>query len=358
MPTAPSAIARAVPAALLALAAGAASCGGDDAAARAALPPRAGVEERPVSAFRFRSDPRVRTEIPLDRIVKGIPRKDPKDGIPAIREPRSVAAAEANHLRDADPVVAVEVGGGARAYPVRMLDRHEVVNDELGGVPIAVTYCPLCDSALVVRRDPDLDPAREGERVTLGVSGYLFDSDVLLYDAETETFWQQILGRGVVGPHAGRVLEPVPSFRTTWGAWRAAKPHTTALSWRTEHAWASTEYETPHYVEYRASNRFRFPVERYGKELPPREQVFGLSHGGKHLAVPARALEGRREPLDVTVGGKAFRLVPEPHLSTWRADAPGAGPSAGSEPVPLLRSYWFAWSAFHPESEVLEPAPR
>jgi hypothetical protein len=344
----PALVRAAARAVVVAVAAGACACGAGESAPRASSPP--------VSAFRFAQDPGVRHDVPLDRIVKGIPRADPKDGIPAIRSPEHVPAAEARHVRAEDAVVGVEVGREARAYPIRMLDRHEVVNDVLGGVPIAVTYCPLCDSAVVVRRDPDLDPAREGETITLGVSGYLFDSDVLLYDAETESFWQQLTGRAVVGPQTGRRLERLEATRTTWGAWRAAKPHTGALSFRTEYGWPSTAYETEHYVDYRSSSRLRFPVERFGDALPAKAQVFGLSHGESHLAVPERALEGREEPLDVSVGGAAFRLRREPHLGTWRAFARRGG--AEDDPVPLLRCYWFAWSAFHPGTQVWEPSRR
>jgi hypothetical protein len=307
-----------------------------------------------VSAFRFPTDARVRHDVPLDRIVNGTPWRDPKDGIPAIRSPEHLPAAEARHLRPDDAVVGVEVGPDARAYPIRILERHEVVNDVLGGVPVAVTYCPLCDSALVVRRDPDFDPARSGETLTLGISGYLFDSDVLLYDAETESFWQQITGRAVVGPQTGRQLTVLEAARTTWAAWRQAKPHTTVLSSRTEYLWPSSKYEENPYAEYRASNRMRFPVEEFGDALSPRTQVFGLSHGGKHLAVPEAALEGRTDPVEVVVGGGVFRLVPEPHLGTWRAFALREGRNE-PKPVPLLRSYWFAWSAFHPGTAVWEP---
>jgi hypothetical protein len=342
-------------AALACVATGTVACGtGDGPAPSAPVAP-------PVSAFRFRTDARVRHDIPLDRIVKGIPRADPKDGIPAIRSPEHVPAAEAAWVRDGDAVVGVEVGGEARAYSIRQLDRHEVVNDVLGGVPIAVTYCPLCDSAVVARRDPDLDPARDGETLTLGVSGYLFDSDVLLYDAETETFWQQIEARAVVGPHTGRRLERLESVRTSWSRWRAAKPRTTVLSFRTEYGWPSPAYEEDPYAEYRASRRLRFPVERFGSELPPKAQVYGLSHEGRHLAVPEAALDGREGPLEVAVGGRSFRLVREPHLGTWRATAPRAGAAGsppGDDPVPLLRCYWFAWSAFHPGTEVWEPSRR
>jgi hypothetical protein len=335
---------------LVVLAAGTASCG---AAEVPSAVERAGAN---VSAFRFATDPNVRHDIPLDRIVKGIPRPDPKDGIPAIRSPQHLPATEARHVRADDAIVGVEVGSEARAYPIRQLDHHEVVNDVLGGVPIAVTYCPLCDSAVVARRDVDFDAAREGETLTLGVSGYLFDSDVLLYDAETETFWQQITGRAVVGPQTGRQLVRLESTRTTWAAWRGAKPHTSALSHRTEYGWPSTAYEPPSYVDYRSSSRLRFPVERFGDALPVKAQVYGLSHAGKHLAIPERALEGREEPIDVEVGGKAFRLRREPHLGSWRAVA--RSERAEEVPVPILRCYWFAWSAFHPDTAVWEPSRR
>ncbi|MFY0632955.1 MAG: DUF3179 domain-containing protein [Vannielia sp.] len=140
-----------------------------------------------------------------------------KDGIPAISGPdfRGVKGAG---LSAREPVITVEIGGRARAYPLRYLIWHEIVNDEMGGVPIAVTYCPLCNSALVFDR-------RLGGRVLeFGVTGKLRHSDMVMYDRQTESWWQQALGVGIVGALTGRELRQVPSWMESWESFAQRHP--------------------------------------------------------------------------------------------------------------------------------------
>ncbi len=346
------------------------------AAAREAPADGAGAEPKDpekISAFAFDRDARVRRIVDLAWIRKGIPKVDPKDGIPAIREPRAVSAGDNDYVHDEDPVVGIAVNGEARAYPIRVLDRHEVVNDVLGGVALAATYCPLCDSAVAVRRDFDWDPARTDETITLGISGYLYESDVLLYDRETETFWMQILGIGAVGPHAGARLEQVPVVRTTWKAWRQSHPSTTLLSWRTEHGWPRETYASPAYHEYRLSKQVMFRTHTQDDRLQRKSTVYGLSGGDAHVAIPETAVSTWTEPVEVSVGGRRFRVrwVPEhrtpaaevlgeprPAAPPAVGEASAAPPGAAKEawlPAPLLRCYWFAWSSFHPDTTVWAP---
>jgi hypothetical protein len=315
--------------------------------------PAARADDAPVSAFAFARDPRVRREIDLALVRKGIPVPDPKDGIPAIRRPRAVPAAEAAFLKDDDAVVGVAVGEEARAYPVRILDRHEVANDVVGGVPLAVTYCPLCDSAVAFRRDVDLDPAREGEPpLVFGVSGYLYESDVLLYDDRTETFWAQMTGRGVVGPQTGRSLERVPVVRTTWGAWKRARPKTTALSTETEHGFAPTTYATPVYVEYRASRQLMFPVSRLDGRLPKKTIVYGVAVGEDATAIPADALPKAGESATLAIGERSLRLTTDAATGAPRVEVSRPGAPETFDEVAAVRAYWFAWAAFHPGTRL------
>lgn len=129
-----------------------------------------------------------------------------KDRIPAIDRPKfvSVGDAEAHGLTATEPVISVAIGGRARAYPLRILMWHEIVNDALGGIPIAVTYCPLCNSALVFDRQVD------GRVLSFGTTGKLRNSDLVMYDRETESWWQQYLGEGLVGAFAGSKLRTLP----------------------------------------------------------------------------------------------------------------------------------------------------
>ena len=135
----------------------------------------------------------------------------PKDGIPAISNPAILTASQESRLSEREPVIAVEVNGRWRAYPVRYLLWHEIVNDRLGSLPIAVTYCPLCNSGVVFERRVD------GELRTFGVTGKLRHSDMIMYDRETESWWQQAVGEGIAGAHAGDSLTAVPALTLGWG---------------------------------------------------------------------------------------------------------------------------------------------
>ena len=143
-----------------------------------------------------------RNSIPYDEILSGGP---PKDGIPAIDQPRFIAAAEAGDLVPHEPVISIQLGGEARAYPLRILIWHEIVNDTIAGVPIAVTWCPLCNSAVV------FDRRVSGRILSFGTTGKLRHSDLVMYDRQTESWWQQFLGECIVGALLGTKLESLPS---------------------------------------------------------------------------------------------------------------------------------------------------
>lgn len=146
-----------------------------------------------------------RSTIDFNEVLSGGP---PRDGIPAIDEPAfvTVAEAQAKALYTAqEPVIGLEIGGEAKAYPLQILTWHEIANDVVGGVPVAVTYCPLCNAAIV------FDTRVEGQALTFGVSGRLRKSDMIMYDRETESWWQQFSGAGLTGVHAGGSLTKVPS---------------------------------------------------------------------------------------------------------------------------------------------------
>lgn len=157
-----------------------------------------------------------RHAVPLEEIVSGGP---PKDGIPALDRPRFEPVAEARSwLRDQEPVLVVESDGTARAYPYQVLIWHEIVNDVVGGVPLAVTYCPLCNTALVFRR------AHGGRVLDFGTTGRLRHSDLVMYDRQTESWWQQATGEAIVGTLAGQKLESYPAQTTSWRAFRGSHP--------------------------------------------------------------------------------------------------------------------------------------
>ena len=143
----------------------------------------------------------------------------PKDGIPALSDPTFLAVSEETRLSDREPVITVEVEGTVpRAYPIRYLTWHEIVNDEVAGIPVAVTFCPLCNSGLTFER------RMNGRVLTFGVSGKLRNSDMIMYDRETESWWQQAIGEGIVGEMTGEELEQLPTWMEGWAEFRARNP--------------------------------------------------------------------------------------------------------------------------------------
>ena len=145
-----------------------------------------------------------KTAVDLKDIISGGP---PKDGIPSIDKPKFMPASRVNSqdLAPTEPVIGVVINGQAKAYPLRILTWHEIVNDELGGVPISVTYCPLCNSSIVFDRRLD------GLILDFGTTGKLRNSDMVMYDRQTETWWQQFLGEGIVGELVGKKRKTVPA---------------------------------------------------------------------------------------------------------------------------------------------------
>lgn len=159
----------------------------------------------------------------------------PKDAIRSIDDPHLISAAAAEpHMADPEFVIGLSINGDARAYPVNVLSRHETVNDIVGGVPIVVTYCPLCYSGIVFDR-------RVGEQVLeFGVSGKMVMNDLVMYDRQTSSLWQQMLGEGISGKHKGARLAALPATQTTWGQWRITRPDTHVLD--KEGGYASDAY--------------------------------------------------------------------------------------------------------------------
>ncbi|MEL6205202.1 MAG: DUF3179 domain-containing protein [Pseudomonadota bacterium] len=150
-------------------------------------------------------------------IISGGP---PKDGIPAISDPAFRPVAKETRLAPREPVITVDIAGATpRAYPIRYLTWHEIVNDAVGGRPIAVTYCPLCNSAMT------FDRRVGGQTLSFGVSGKLRHSDMIMYDRETDSWWQQAIGQGIVGHHTGADLATLPTWMESWEDFRARHPN-------------------------------------------------------------------------------------------------------------------------------------
>lgn len=180
----------------------------------------------------------------------------PKDGIPALSDPKFRKASSETRISPREPVITLEIKGQTpRAYPIRYLTWHEIVNDKVGGVPVAVTFCPLCNSGMV------FDRRVGGKLRSFGVSGKLRNSDMVMYDRETESWWQQAIGTGIVGSHKGDVLKQLPSWMESWEEFTTRNPNGLVMD---EPEWSRNYGQNP-YVSYDSSSR---PF-LYGGEMPP-----------------------------------------------------------------------------------------
>ncbi len=274
--------------------------------------------------------------IPVDAIQRGGP---PRDGIPAIDQPHFVPAAQSG-LRDDDRVLGFSEGAVARAYPIRILNWHEVVNDRVGARDVVITYCPLCGTGMA------FDGAIGAQRTSFGVSGLLYNSDVLLYDRRTSSLWSQILMTAVAGPLKGRKLKPLPLAHTSWADWRARHPRTEVLSTQTGF---TRDYGRDPYAGYDKVQRLMFDVQHRDDRFDAKEWVLGVTLGGAAKAYPfsvlAQHVDARGELRD-QVGGQFIRVQFDPvHRSARLFDKGGAE-------LPSVTAFWFAWVAFHPGTEV------
>lgn len=275
--------------------------------------------------------------VPPTAIARGGP---PRDGIPAIDRPRFVGAAQSG-LGDKDRVLGLARNGVARAYPVRILNWHEVVNDRIGNDPISITYCPLCGTGVAFRAHLD------GQAATFGVSGLLYNSDVLLYDRATESLWSQLLAQAISGPLKGRKLDPLPITHTTWADWRRRHPATEVLSTQTGF---SRDYASDPYAGYDRVATLMFDVQHKDERLPLKAWVLGLKLGDQARAYPFSVLAQRVDAqgrLRETLGGQPVEIrFDREHQSAEAFDAAG-------RPLASVTAFWFAWVAFNPKTTVL-----
>ncbi len=214
----------------------------------------------------------IKHTVPLNRIIGGGP---PPDGIPSIDDPKFTTAYDSHGISDSDVVLGLRVGDDSRAYPLSILVWHEIVNDVVGGAPVAVTYCPLCYTSQVFSRVLD------GTTVEFGTSGKLYNSNLVMYDRLTNTYWSQALGSAIKGELAGRQLELVPFDLIRWGDWKLLYPDTKILTTDTGHIRA---YNVDPYGNYYTDLSIIFPVENTDNVMHPKEVIMGLKHNNVHKA--------------------------------------------------------------------------
>lgn len=288
----------------------------------------------PVLAFAKNGFDLSNASIPTDEILHGGP---PRDGIPAIDKPVFVKANAADFISDSQRVLGVVRNSIAKAYPINILNWHEIVNDEFGAEGVVVTFCPLCGTGMAFKSEI------QGKQRSFGVSGLLYNSDVLLYDRGTESLWSQLLMEAVSGSMQGTQLDLVPTAHTTWADWRTRYPDTLVLSTQTGY---SRNYQRDPYAGYETSSRTFFPVPNASKRYHPKESVIGLILDGATKAYPFSELDQAQIPIKDNFNGQTLTIEYDPEHRSGRVLN-----SAGEE-IPTVIAFWFAWSGFYPDSAV------
>ncbi len=337
-----------------------------------------------------------------DQLMSGGP---PPDGIPSIDAPRFQSVQSASQwLAPDDVVLGVEHNGEAKAYPIRILNHHEIANDTIGGTPIAATYCPLCGSGVVFVR-PDLT----GRRAEFGTSGRLYNSDLVMYDRVTGTFWSQLEGTPMVGPLVGEFgeLRRLPNSMAKWAAWKEAHPQARVLKRPTsavamggepprtdnpEEARQVRDYGYNPYAGYEDRESLMFPVATEDDRLDKKQRVSGVTLQDQAKAYLKSAVRDANVVNDL-VGGVPVLAAWHPELgdvvvfkrrhperptplafsiqdgslvdtttgTSWSWDGKAqSGPlaelDAQLERVTSTTTFWFAWAAFHPETSLYNPS--
>jgi len=333
-----------------------------------------------------------RHSVPFDEIMSG---GVGRDGIPSIDAPEFISNTEAQEwLADNEPVIALEIDGDARAYPLQILTWHEIVNDTVGDVPVAVTFCPLCNSAIV------FDRRVAGEIYEFGVSGLLRNSDLVMYDRTSESLWQQFTGEAIIGDLTGTQLTFLPSSLISFADFQAAYPEGQVLSQDTGF---NRRYGVNPYTNYDAGGGTPFLFDgEIDERLPAMERVVAVTLTNPDgttvdIAYPLRSLaeagvindtehnlavfhlpgtssalgatqiaEGadvgatgvfdpRLDDQTLTFRREGATIVDEQTGSTWNILGEAiSGALAGRQLTPIIHGnhFWFAWAAFHPDTLV------
>ena len=336
---------------------------------------KARVYENIDPTFREYFDKQPRTSIRLDEILWGGVRRD---GIPPLKNPKMIAAAEADWLGASDIVFGVAIDGDVRAYPKRILAWHEMVKDRIAGRELNGVYCTLCGSMILY------DATVNGVHHELGTSGFLYRSNKLMYDHATKSMWSTLSGTPVVGSLVGQGIElrPLHVVTTTWQAWRQRHPQTSVLSLDTGHL---RDYrEGAAYRNYFATDRLMFGVPRLDRRLPNKAEVLALRFAdvpSEPLAIAADFLRrktvhheriGPHRMLVLTDASGANRVYACGALRfiNWNlvdqaGDSQGGrwtvsedaliGPRGQTLPrLPAHRAFWFGWYAAYPHTRLVK----
>jgi len=264
--------------------------------------------------------------VPINEIHHGGP---PRDGIPAINQPEFISANKADYLTDSDTVLGLVLNNTAKAYPIKILNWHEIVNDN----GVVVSYCPLCGTGMIFKSNG----------MNFGVSGLLYNSDMLLYDKQTESLWSQIMAKAISGPLKGKKLEMYATEHTSWLSWKNSHPDTQVLSDQTGF---NRDYSISPYGQYSSSKKLYFPVNKRSRAFHPKEKIIGLQINGKYKAYAFSELSlSSSSTIKDVFSGQTLEIQFDAQHHSGTIKIKG-------NIIPVITAYWFAWYAFHPETEI------
>ena len=263
----------------------------------------------------------------------------PQDGIPSIDNPKFVTVQEADKwIEDNELVLGIIYKNVTRVYPLQILVWHEIVNDVIADDPILITYCPLCGSGIA------FEGKINGEDVEFGTSGKLYNSNLVMYDRKTNSYWTQIDGLAIVGELTGTELKPVSIDTVVWRDWKKAHPESEVLSQDTGY---SRPYGRDPYGNYYENSFVLFPVENEDDRIHPKTVVFGIKVNGAYKAYQEDDLKEIKTIEDV-VNGVNIKVERDDAgiVKIMNLDS--------GEEIVKERDFWFAWYAFHPDTELYE----
>jgi uncharacterized protein DUF3179 len=305
---------------------GATALGGASSRAEEAAPPPAPAAAPEIGGFALQG-----LRVPAEHILSGGPKRD---DIPSVDAPRFASLEEATWVLAENPVIGVSLEGESHVYPVHIVERHQVVNDVLAGRPIVVSYDPLAGSPRAYER------SLEGRVLEFGVAGLLYNANFLLYDRATQSLWCQIRGDAVAGPLAGRVLRRIDARQETLASWLERHPDSRVLAPPSE----SIDYRYSPFTSYWLSNRIPSRVDAEDRRFHAKEVVLGVVREGKARAYLGSLVTAAGGSLDDEFQGRKLHVAYSTRDAVFRYQIPAD--------VEVTEAYWFAWKAFHPDTEV------
>ena len=274
--------------------------------------------------------------IPLSEIRSGGP---PQDGIPSIDDPQFVSIGEADKIIDDEGLgIAVSFNGINRFYPNQILVWHEIVNDIIGGTAALITYCPLCGTGIV------FDPMVNGVRTEFGTSGKLWNSNLIMYDRQTQSYWSQVLGKSIVGEQAGTALRLLPYQNLTYANWKKEYGDGEVLSSDTGFF---RDYQDDPYGDYYTDRSLIFSVNHSDDRYHPKALTYGIEVDGRFRAYPQEELEKGPENFSDLFAGKSFVIRYKKDTQKFTIK----NSESDEEVVPVF-GFWFSWISVHPKTEV------